>query len=68
MVVVHESSRPAVEAPLGWVLSASSIHRMDAALAEQGSRSCTTAPQNTRDGLCRSGYASLADLAAWLGG
>jgi hypothetical protein len=67
VVVVHESSRPAVEAPLGWVLSASSLHRMDAALAEQGTRSCSGAPQRTRDSLCRSGYASLADLAAWLG-
>jgi hypothetical protein len=35
VVVVHQSTFPAVTAPLGWVLSQESMATMDRALAEQ---------------------------------
>ncbi len=42
VVVVHQSTFPAVTAPLGWVLSSQSMETMDRALAEQA-RSTDTA-------------------------
>lgn len=63
VVVVHQSTFPAVTAPLGWVLSRDSMTSMDRALARQLERCDTTAPQNV---LCRRGFGSLGDALAFL--
>lgn len=63
VVVVHQSTFPAVTAPLGWVLSRDSMTSLDEALARQLERCDPAAPQNV---LCRRGFGSLGDALAFL--
>ena len=58
VVVVQQSTFPAVTAPLGWVLSQQSIDTMDRALAKQASP--TSAYQETRPPSITD-YGTLAD-------
>jgi hypothetical protein len=59
VIVVHQSTVPAVTAPLGWVLSADSIATMDQALKDQSETSCVG---RTQDALCVRGFGSLKDV------
>jgi hypothetical protein len=67
VVVVDQSTFPAVTAPLGWVLSQSSITTMKTALAEQATSLCD-ANRAQRDALCANGFGTLADAISKLGG
>jgi len=59
VLVVRQSTFPAVTAPLGWVLSQDSIRTMDRALQQQSEAVCT--PARTADALCARGFGSLHD-------
>ena len=58
VVVVHQSTFPAVTAPLGWVLSQESMATMDRALAEQADPS---APEPSSPVLSITANGSLRD-------
>jgi len=58
VVVVHQSTFPAVTAPLGWVLSQESMATMDRGLAEQAD---PTAPEPTSPLLSVTANGSLRD-------
>ena len=62
--VVHQSTQPAIPAPLGWVLSNASQADLDGDMDEQQNHS---AAQMTADPATVRGYGSLADLLAALG-
>jgi hypothetical protein len=69
VVVVHEVSRPAIEASLGWVLSSASRNRMSSAIFDQVTKTCTSAttPEaKVPDALCVNGYSTLKALSDWL--
>jgi hypothetical protein len=61
VVVVHRASTPAVEAPLGWVLSQTSMENLSRDLDQQQTLGCSAT-----DDVCRRGYSSLKDLVAFL--
>jgi hypothetical protein len=63
VVVVHESTFPAVTAPLGWTLSEDSTATMNEALAQQAAAKC---PPETKNLLCGRQLGSLADALALL--
>lgn len=60
VAVVHQTTEPAVTAPLGWVLSKQSIQTMDHSLAEQTHRRCS--PATSTDALCHNGFIGLGDV------
>ncbi len=64
--VVHQSTFPAVSAPLGWTLSQDSIATMDRAIDAQAATRCSTAGGTTLDLPCARGFGSLADALALL--
>jgi hypothetical protein len=69
VVVVSPDTRPAVTAPLGWVLSETSRKGLDRGMDGQASRTCTemsTAPPYRQSPDCQAGYGRLADLLATL--
>jgi hypothetical protein len=75
IIVVHQRTQPAVTAPLGWVLSQSSIKTMDETLTEQQRYPCpsTSGAKVTKkdnplvdDAVCKRGYGSLYDLISLL--
>lgn len=63
VIVVYQSSRPSIAAPLGWVLSRASMESMDRAIEEQAASSCV----DKNDAVCSRGYGSLGDLLQALG-
>ena len=64
IVVVNQSTFPAVSAPLGWVLSQDSIATMDQALRGQAMVRCDLGrPQSA---LCAKGIGTLGDALAVL--
>jgi hypothetical protein len=63
VVVVHQSTFPAVTAPLGWTLSEDSMATMNEALAQQAAVKCRP---ETKDLLCTRQLGSLADALALL--
>lgn len=75
VIVVHQRTAPAVTAPLGWVLSESSIKTMDEALTEQQNYPCPPPDQEkvikpdnplVNDAVCKRGYGSLFDVISLL--
>jgi hypothetical protein len=60
VAVVHQTTEPAVTAPLGWVLSRQSIQTMDHSLAEQTHKRCS--PATSTDALCHNGFIGLGDV------
>jgi hypothetical protein len=69
VVVVSPDTRPAVTAPLGWVLSETSRDGLGRGMEGQASRTCaamSTAPPYRQSPDCQAGYGRLADLLATL--
>jgi hypothetical protein len=71
VVVISPDTRPAVTAPLGWVLSHSSRTGLDDAMDRQKRTTClgmTAAEPYRTSPDCQAGYGRLADLLATLTG
>lgn len=69
VVVVSPDTRPAVTAPLGWVLSRTSREGLDRTMADQAGTTCAAMsgrPPHRRSPDCQAGYGRLADLLATL--
>lgn len=60
VVVVNQSTSPAITAPLGWVLSQDSVSTMDKALKEQSELRCRPNAEGA-SALCRNGIGTLWD-------
>jgi hypothetical protein len=58
VAVVAPDAAPEISAPLGWVLSESSMDRMDAAMTKQATQTCAQVPNS----LCTRGFGRLKDV------
>ena len=63
--VIHQSTQPSMQAPLGWVMSSASQADLDSDMQHQAENGMAELPN---DPATQSGYSSLADLLEALGG
>ncbi len=77
VIVVDRAARPEVPAPLGWVMSESSIAALDETIEVQARMRCVAAPTGPAippevkagweaQPICRKGFGSLGDLIGYL--